>query len=42
LAAGRSCEGVATRLLPTGALEVESPGGRRELHAGEIERVRPA
>ena len=42
LAAGGTCEGVALRLLPTGALEVGSAGGTRSLDAGEIERLLPA
>jgi BirA family biotin operon repressor/biotin-[acetyl-CoA-carboxylase] ligase len=35
-------DGVARRLLPSGALEVESDGVFRSLHAGEIVKLRPA
>jgi BirA family biotin operon repressor/biotin-[acetyl-CoA-carboxylase] ligase len=35
-------EGVARRLLPSGALEVEAGGRFHALHAGEIVHLRPA
>jgi BirA family biotin operon repressor/biotin-[acetyl-CoA-carboxylase] ligase len=35
-------DGVARRLLPSGALEVESDGAYRSVHAGEIVQLRPA
>ena len=39
---GSSFEGVATRLLPSGALEVEVNGEHRAVQAGEIEQLRHA
>jgi biotin-(acetyl-CoA carboxylase) ligase len=42
LSAQDDVEGVARRLLPSGALEIESGGGYRALHAGEIVQLRPA
>ena len=42
LAAGEQREGVARRLLPTGALEISSQDGPLALDAGEVERLRPA
>ena len=41
-ASGSSFEGVATRLLPSGALEVEVNGEHRAVQAGEIEQLRHA
>lgn len=37
---GRTLEGTATRLLPDGALELESGGRMESIHAAEIERLR--
>lgn len=42
LAGDELLEGVARRLLPSGALEIESDGAFRALHAGEIVQLRPA
>jgi BirA family transcriptional regulator, biotin operon repressor / biotin---[acetyl-CoA-carboxylase] ligase len=39
---GRTFEGVARRLLPSGALELETGGEFRALHAGEIVQLRHA
>jgi BirA family biotin operon repressor/biotin-[acetyl-CoA-carboxylase] ligase len=41
-AGGESVRGMATRLLPSGALEVASEGAHLSLQAGEIEHLRPA
>jgi BirA family biotin operon repressor/biotin-[acetyl-CoA-carboxylase] ligase len=42
LAENEILEGVARRLLPSGALEVETGGTFRALHAGEIVQLRPS
>ena len=42
LASGSSIAGIATGLLPTGALEVDARGVRTSVEAGEIEQLRPA
>jgi BirA family transcriptional regulator, biotin operon repressor / biotin---[acetyl-CoA-carboxylase] ligase len=42
IADGDVLEGVARRLLPSGALEVEIAGEFRAVHAGEIVQLRPA
>jgi biotin-(acetyl-CoA carboxylase) ligase len=39
---GRSERGVATRLLPDGAIEVESDGTARAIGVAEVQQVRPA
>ncbi|MDP9227228.1 MAG: biotin--[acetyl-CoA-carboxylase] ligase [Actinomycetota bacterium] len=39
---GATVEGVATRLLPSGALELDSGGSHISLHAGDIEYLRSA
>ena len=42
LSDGRTIEGTARRLLPSGALEIETGGEFRAVHAGEITRLRDA
>jgi BirA family biotin operon repressor/biotin-[acetyl-CoA-carboxylase] ligase len=42
LAGDEVLEGTARRLLPSGALEIETAGRFRALHAGEIVQLRPA
>lgn len=42
LAGGDAIEGIARRLLPSGALEVETAGRFRALHVGEIVQLRSA
>jgi BirA family biotin operon repressor/biotin-[acetyl-CoA-carboxylase] ligase len=37
---GSTVEGVATRLLPSGALELDAAGSHISLHAGDIEHLR--
>jgi BirA family biotin operon repressor/biotin-[acetyl-CoA-carboxylase] ligase len=42
VAEGRDLDGIARRLLPSGALEIETNGEFRAVHAGEIVHLRPA
>jgi BirA family biotin operon repressor/biotin-[acetyl-CoA-carboxylase] ligase len=41
LSAGRTVEGTAERLLPSGTLKVRTERGAVELDAGEVEQIRP-